>query len=146
MPPVARQLQVTLGLNLTFRLFQQVLPFIDRPLQGSQRDDKGMTLGRAFGEVCPPFVVAAGITSLGLTFIHELIAVQSSTENQILNGVIQAVLDSIHFLLGDRYVEDGFSTILMEESHTVRCGYDAVTLRGKSLWGSKLITGLETFA
>ena len=70
---------------------------------------------------------------------------QTSTKNQVLDGVIESILDGIHFLLRDSSIKNGLFSVLVEESHSIRCGYYAIMFSNKSFGGSKLITRLETF-
>ena len=94
-----------------------------------------MALSRAFGAVCPSLIIAAGISSLRSSFQYKLIPMQTSSENEIFQGVVQTVFHRIHLLLSHCYVKNRLFTILMNKGQAIGSSDDAVTLSGETLGG-----------
>ena len=115
-------------------------------LQTGERDVEVKLLLRLRRDIHPPLVVAAGIVSVGLVHEHQPLSAHAPTEDEVLQGIIQAVLHCVHALLADSGIEDGRSTILVHERDALVGSHNAVGTGSQSLGCGKLIAGLEPLA
>ena len=142
-PPLARGLAVSTVADAFLRRSQLCLPVGDSALQAGQRDVEAHLLLRLLRDIHPPLVVAAGIVPVGLAHEHKSLSAHASAEDEVPQGIIQAIFHGIHALLADSGVEDGLRTVQVHEGDTLVSGHNAVGTGLQALGCSKLITGLE---